>query len=71
MATLLVDAAKKLLTPEQAAEMLNIKTQTLSAWRCANRHGLPYVRVGACIRYQLADLEAWLASRTVGGVEEK
>ena len=71
MATLLVDAAKKLLTPDQAADLLGVKTQTLAVWRAAKRYDLPFVRVGNCIRYRLADLEAWLASRTVGSVEDK
>ncbi|PVB44273.1 helix-turn-helix domain-containing protein [Mycobacteroides abscessus] len=27
--------------------------------------GLPYVRIGRRIRYRVADLDTWLASRTV------
>lgn len=60
----------RLLTTIEAAEYLGgVKPQTLAVWRMEHRHGLPYVRVGNLIRYRMSDLEAWLASRTVGGDE--
>ena len=57
-----------LLTRSQAAAYLNIKPQTLSVWLCTKRYPLPYVKVGRCVRYQRADLDAFIASRrrTVG-----
>ena len=54
-----------LLDENQAAEVLGLKPGTLSVWRCTGRHGLPFIRVGRRIRYKLADLEAWLYTRTV------
>ena len=60
LATLTPDA---LLTPEQAAEELGLSVKTLATWRSTGRHALPYIRVGARIRYRRADLDAWLASR--------
>lgn len=48
-----------------AAEYLGVKPHTLEIWRCTGRYGLPFVRVGRRIKYRRADLDAWLASRTV------
>jgi excisionase family DNA binding protein len=62
--------AAKLITPAEAAEFLNVKVQTLSVWRSSKRYGLPYLKVGNAIRYRLADLEKWLESRTVSGVDK-
>lgn len=70
-ATLTTTPAKRLLTPTEAADFLAVKVQTLAVWRSAKRYGLPFVRVGNCIRYRLTDLEAFLESRTVGSVEAK
>lgn len=54
-----------LLTRQQAAEYLGISEQTLAAWACSKRYSLPYIRVGRRCRYRLADLDRWLATRTV------
>ena len=57
----------KLLTRAEAAEFLGVTAGTLAVWLCEGRYSLPVVRVGRSVRYRLADLEAWLDSRTVGG----
>jgi excisionase family DNA binding protein len=57
-----------LLDEKQAAEYLNVSTQTLSNWRCTGRYKLPFIRIGRAIRYRLDHLEKWLASRTEGAV---
>lgn len=54
-----------LLTEIEAAELLGIKPQTLSVWRCVKRYPLPYIRVGRNIRYRLSACEQFLESRTV------
>ncbi|NQT15220.1 MAG: helix-turn-helix domain-containing protein [Planctomycetes bacterium] len=54
-----------LLTRDQAAEFLGVKVQTLAAWACSGRYSLPMVKVGRCVKYRLADLEKFLAERTV------
>ena len=54
-----------LLTTAEAAEILGVKPETLTVWRCVKRYDLPYVRVGRSIRYRQSDLEAWLERRTV------
>jgi len=58
------------LDTKEAAQLLGIRPQTLQLWRSTNRHpDLPYIKVGTAVRYRLSDLEAWMASRTVGGGE--
>lgn len=60
-------AIERLLNEIQVAEMIDVKPQTLQSWRATGRYGLPYIRVGRLIRYRLADVEAWLLSRTTNG----
>ncbi|SDN46694.1 helix-turn-helix domain-containing protein [Pseudomonas jinjuensis] len=52
-----------LLTPEQAAQVLGLSVKTLATWRSTGRYTLPFIRCGSRIRYQRADLDAWLADR--------
>jgi hypothetical protein len=67
--TALRDAAR-LVDEKIAAEILDVTPGTLSVWRCTRRYPLPYVRVGRAIRYRIADLERFIASRTVGASAE-
>lgn len=60
----------KLLTRREAAELLGVKPQTLATWHVTGRYNLPVVKVGRAARYRLADLEKWIAARTVGAVAE-
>ena len=61
----------KLLTRRQAAEYLGVKPQTLAAWTCTGRYALPFVKVGRSVRYSLADLDRWIAARTIGNVADE
>ena len=54
----------KLLSCKEAAENLNVKTQTLAAWRCKNTYGLQFVRVGRVIRYRVSELERFISEHT-------
>jgi excisionase family DNA binding protein len=55
----------RLLTREQAAELLGLKPQTLALWAMRGLH-LPVVKVGArAVRYRLSDLERYLQEQTV------
>lgn len=54
-----------MLTTAEAAEYLGVQPQTLAIWRSSGRYELPFVKVGRCIRYRLADLEKFLDRRTV------
>lgn len=44
---------------------LAISSVTATKWR-AQAKGPPFIKVGRLVRYRRSDLEAWLASRTVG-----
>jgi hypothetical protein len=59
-----------LVDEKRAAEILGISAGTLSVWRCVRRYPLPYTKIGRAVRYRLADLEAFIASRTIGAAAE-
>lgn len=61
---------KTLLTPQEAADALGISERTLRDLTVP--HGeLPRVRIGRCVRYRPAALEAWSADREErGGVDK-
>lgn len=44
---------------------LGISSVTATKWR-ARAEGPPFIKVGRLVRYRRSDVEAWLASRTVG-----
>lgn len=54
------------LDSEQSAEYIGVTAGTLNVWRCTKRYPLPYIKVGRKVRYRLSDLDAFLASRTIG-----
>ena len=47
-----------LVKPQQAADMLAISPRLL--WSLTNRGEVPCVRIGRSVRYDLADLRAWI-----------
>lgn len=49
----------KLLTPEQAAALLNLKSKTLARWRWAGC-GPRFIKIGGAIRYAETDLQAFI-----------
>jgi hypothetical protein len=61
---------KKYLDTREAAAVLGLQPATLENWRCNNRHRIPYTKVGFLVRYEEADLIAFLESRKVGGDAE-
>jgi len=63
----LATEAPQLLNREEAAAYLGgIKPQTLAAWQSTGRYKIPVVKVGRCCRYRKADLDRFIAARTVG-----
>lgn len=54
----------QLLDDKAAAAVLDVTTGTLSVWRSTGRYSIPFIKVGRKVRYRLADLQAWLDSRT-------
>lgn len=59
---------ERLLTEDEAAELLAIKPQTLSVWRTNKRYALKYVKCGRLVRYKLSDVQAFIESRTIGAL---
>lgn len=52
----------KLLTPQEVASHLKIKTGTLDKWRMKKSHPLRPIKIGHLIRYKQSVLDAWLES---------
>jgi hypothetical protein len=58
-------AYENLLSPAEAAKILGTTPGTLGVWRCTKRWPLRYVKIGASVRYRLADVEAFIKSGIV------
>lgn len=52
----------KLLTPEELAEMLGVSPSTIRWWRSEGR-GPRATKVGRLLRYDEADVRAWIEER--------
>lgn len=52
----------KLLNTEQAAQVLGTSVSFLAKARLNARPEIPFVKVGAAVRYRRSDLEAFIAS---------
>lgn len=63
------DGRNNLLTPEQTAARLGVRTTTLATWR-SRGNGPKFIKIGqgpiGRIRYRNADIEDWLASNMQG-----
>lgn len=55
-----------LLTPEEAAQYLNIAQRTLGKWHRSGTYGLVSIKVGRLVRYRRSDLDAFLERRSRG-----
>lgn len=55
-----------LLLPETVAKKLGTTEGTLAVWRSRRRYNLPYVKIGALVRYRSEDVDLWIETRTVG-----
>ena len=58
-----MNVMERLLTYKEAADILNIKPQTLRQWVCAQRIG--YIKIGSAVRFSREDIEAFIANSTV------
>jgi len=58
-----------LLSTSDVARRLGVAEVTLRKWRIYGT-GPRFVRCGANVRYRSADVEIWMASRTVGSTSE-
>ncbi len=59
---------EKLLTREEAANVLGLSPATLAAWHSRGPHILPEVKIGRSVRYRKLDLQQLIASRLTGPV---
>lgn len=50
-----------MMTPQQLASFLQVSTSTLKAWRIS-REGPRFARIGRSIRYNQAEVNAWVES---------
>ncbi len=48
-----------LLTPEDVAEITGLSLDTLAQWR-SQRRGIPYLKTGRAVRYDPAEVQAYL-----------
>jgi excisionase family DNA binding protein len=51
--------ADALLTTEEVADITGLSRETLAQWR-SQRRGIPYLKVGRAVRYDPADVQAYL-----------
>ncbi len=57
-----------LLTERETTAYLRVKPSTLRKWR---REGsIPFVKLGACVRYRHSDLEALIAASLKGSIAD-
>lgn len=57
---------ESLLAEHDLALMLGVSVATVRRWRLL-RQGPKYIKIGASVRYKLADIVAWVESRPTGG----
>lgn len=48
-----------LLSAEQVAELTGLALDTLAQWR-SQRRGIPYLKIGRSVRYDVGDVQAYL-----------
>lgn len=60
---------QKLLTTEEAAPLVGVKAKTLMNWRVAGL-GPKHIRAGSRVAYDVADIEAWKATRRVASTSQ-
>lgn len=51
---------EKLLKPDEVADMLGIKLNTLGMWRCYKKHERSWVKIGKSVRYRPEDVRAYI-----------
>lgn len=65
-----MDTTSKILEPllneKDISRITGLSLASTRRWRL-NNQGPPFIKIHAAVRYRVADLRAWLASRPVGG----
>jgi len=60
----------ELMTPAQAAAYCATTVPTLATWRCTGKVPIPYVKIGASVRYRRKDLDNFITSCLHGEVAD-
>ena len=50
---------RNLLAPQEVAALTGLSLETLAQWRSQKR-GIPYLKLGRVVRYDLSDVQAYL-----------
>lgn len=53
---------RQIMNPQTAAEYIGVAKHTLARWRTEGG-GPPFLKLGAPVRYDVADLDAWIDAR--------
>jgi excisionase family DNA binding protein len=53
------NGSPSLLSAEQVSELTGLSVETLAQWR-SQRRGLPYLKIGRRVRYDLTDVQTYL-----------
>jgi hypothetical protein len=56
---------RRLLNEHESAELLGRPVQTLRDWRSRRTQDLPFIKQGASVVYNPADVWAWVCRNTV------
>jgi len=59
------EMAQRYLNTREAAKYLGISKQSLANDRCERRWGLPYLRIGRKVLYDIEELDNFLRSRRI------
>ena len=62
MAVVVETRQQALVSAADLSELLGVEAKTLANWRCLGK-GPRSIKVGRLVRYRIADVERWLASR--------
>jgi excisionase family DNA binding protein len=55
---------EKLLSRQEAAEILGVKTSTLAVWASTKRYDLPHIKVGRLTKYKTQDVKNFIERHT-------
>jgi len=60
-----------LLNTSQTAEYIGLSASTIAKDRVHGVLGIPYVKLGAAVRYRRSDLDQWIAARVRTSTSEQ
>lgn len=60
----------KLISLNEAAEMLGLTPKTLRNWKLDNELPFPYYKIGGRVKFKLSEIEEYIEANRVPAVEE-